>query len=36
MDDLDLPNHLSGKKHKFIKVMFNTVSELMEAKSKLW
>lgn len=34
-EDLDLPNHLSGKKHPFIKLSFGTVSELMDAKSQL-
>lgn len=35
-EDLDMPNHLSGKRHKFLKVSFNTVKDLMDAKSKLW
>ena len=35
MEDLDMANHLSGKKHKFLKVSFNTVSDLMEAKAKI-
>lgn len=35
-EDLDMPNHLSGKKHKFLKVSFNTVKDLMDAKSKIW
>ena len=34
-EDLDLPNHLSGKKHPFLKVSFNTVNELMDAKNQL-
>ncbi len=34
-EDLDLPNHLSGLKHQFIKLSFNTVGELVEAKSAL-
>ena len=34
-EDLDLPNHLSGKKHPFLKLSFGTVSELMDAKSQL-
>jgi len=34
-EDLDLHNHLSGKRHKFLKLSFNTVSELIEAKSSL-
>lgn len=34
-EDLDLPNHLSGLKHQFIKISFHTVNELMEAKSGL-
>ena len=35
-EDLDMPNHLSGKRHKFLKVSFATVKDLMDAKSKLW
>ena len=34
-EDLDMPNHLSGKKHKFLKVSFNTVSDLMDVRNKL-
>jgi DNA polymerase epsilon subunit 1 len=34
-EDLDMPNHLSGKKHKFLKLSFRTVSELMDAKNSL-
>lgn len=34
-EDLDLPNHLSGKKHPFLKLSFGTVSELMDAKAQL-
>ena len=34
-EDLEMPNHLSGLQHKFIKLMFNTVNELIEAKSQL-
>ena len=34
-EDLDLPNHLSGKRHPFLKVSFGTVTELMDAKSAL-
>lgn len=34
-EDLDLPNHLSGKKHPFLKLSFGTTSELMDAKSQL-
>jgi DNA polymerase epsilon subunit 1 len=34
-EDLDLPNHLSGLKRKLIKIAFNTVGELVDAKSKL-
>lgn len=34
-EDLDLPNHLSGLQHRFIKIAFNTVSELIECKSQL-
>jgi DNA polymerase epsilon subunit 1 len=35
LEDLDLANHLSGKKHRFLKISFGTVSELMDAKSAL-
>ena len=34
-ENLDLPNHLSGKKHKFLKISFFTVSALIEAKNEL-
>jgi DNA polymerase epsilon subunit 1 len=34
-EDLDLPNHLAGIKRKLIKISFNTVSDLIETKSKL-
>ena len=34
-EDLDLPNHLSGKKHPFLKLSFGTVNEQMDAKSQL-
>ena len=34
-EDLDLPNHLSGKKHTFIKISFGSVAELNEAKQTL-
>ena len=34
-EDLDLPNHLSGKKHKFIKISFNTVSDLVDCRQQL-
>ncbi len=36
MEDLDMPNHLSGKKHRLLKVSFDTVSDLVETKNKLW
>ena len=35
LEDLDLQNHLSGKKHKFLKISFSTVNELMEAKNEI-
>ena len=35
LEDLDLANHLSGKKHKFLKISFGTVNELMEARNEL-
>jgi DNA polymerase epsilon subunit 1 len=34
-EDLELVNHLSGKKGKFIKLSFNNVIELMEVKGEL-
>jgi DNA polymerase epsilon subunit 1 len=34
-EDLDLPNHLSGKKHPFLKMSFGTTNEVMDAKSQL-
>lgn len=34
-EDLDLPGHLSGKKHKLLKLSFGTVSELNDVKSTL-
>ena len=30
-----MPGHLSGKKHRFLKLSFNTVQELIDAKSEL-
>ena len=35
LEDLDLPNHLSGKRHKFLKLSFGTVAEMMDAKNIL-
>ena len=35
LEDLDMPNHLSGKRHKFLKLLFGTVAELMDVKSAL-
>ena len=35
MEDLDMQNHLSGKKHRFLKISFSNVSDLMDAKSTL-
>lgn len=34
-EDLDMPNHLSGKKNKLLKLNFNTVTDLMDIKSQL-
>ncbi|KFM68408.1 DNA polymerase epsilon catalytic subunit A, partial [Stegodyphus mimosarum] len=34
-EDLDLPNHLSGLKGKFIKLMFSTVSDLMKVRKEI-
>lgn len=35
LEDLDMPNHLSGKRHTFLKIMFDTVAELQECKQEL-
>lgn len=35
LEDLDMPNHLSGKTHQFIKISFGTVAELVECKTIL-
>jgi DNA polymerase epsilon subunit 1 len=34
-EDLDMANHLSGKTHRFLKLSFSKVSDLMAAKSVL-
>ncbi|TFJ85676.1 hypothetical protein NSK_003184 [Nannochloropsis salina CCMP1776] len=34
-EDLDLPNHLSGKLHRFLRLSFFNVSELMDVRSVL-
>ncbi|EFJ15355.1 hypothetical protein SELMODRAFT_445541 [Selaginella moellendorffii] len=34
-EDLDLKNHLSGLRKRFIKISFNTVQDLMQVKSDL-
>ena len=34
-EDLSMPGHLSGKKHKFLKLSFGTVNELMDVKNIL-
>ncbi len=34
-EDLAMANHLSGKLHKMLKLIFGTVSDLMEAKNFL-
>ena len=34
-EDLDMRNHLSGKKHQFIKLSFGTVSDMIDAKAFL-
>jgi len=34
-DDLDMPNHLAGLRHKLIKMSFHTVQDLVEVKTKL-
>lgn len=35
MEDLDMRNHLSGKTHRFLRISFGTVSELMDCKATL-
>jgi hypothetical protein len=35
LEDLDMPNHLSGKTHQFLKISFGTVAELVDCKSIL-
>eukprot|EP01138_Halocafeteria_seosinensis_P012585 gb/GECG01012859.1/.p1 GENE.gb/GECG01012859.1/~~gb/GECG01012859.1/.p1 ORF type:complete len:2361 (+),score=256.66 gb/GECG01012859.1/:1-7083(+) len=35
MDDLDMPNHLSGKQRLFIKLRFRNVSELLTVRSEI-
>lgn len=35
LEDLDMANHLSGKRHTFLKIIFDTVSELQECKQEL-
>ena len=35
LEDLDMRNHLSGKTHKFLRISFGTVSELMDCKAEL-
>jgi len=32
-EDLDMPNHLNGNKHSFLKLSFKKVSDLMDAKT---
>lgn len=32
-EDLDMPNHLSGKKHKFLKLSFKSESQMSDAKA---
>lgn len=34
-EDLDMANHLSGKRHSFLKLSFGTVAEQMDAKAVL-
>ncbi|KAM3572228.1 hypothetical protein VYU27_005762 [Nannochloropsis oceanica] len=34
-EDLDMPNHLSGKLHRFLRLSFSNVSDLMEVRSVL-
>ncbi|KAF0685422.1 Aste57867_22688 [Aphanomyces stellatus] len=35
-EDLDLPNHLSGIQAQYIQLVFRTVSDLVEAKQKIY
>ncbi|OQR98917.1 DNA polymerase epsilon catalytic subunit [Achlya hypogyna] len=35
LEDLDMPNHLSGMKAQYIKLVFHTVSDLVDAKQQL-
>ena len=35
LEDLELANHLSGKKHKFLKISFGTVQDLTDARNDL-
>lgn len=34
-EDLDLPNHLSGRLHRLLRLSFGTVNEMMEVRSAL-
>lgn len=34
-EDLDMPNHLNGNKHKLLKLIFGTVNDMMDAKNTL-
>jgi DNA polymerase epsilon subunit 1 len=34
-EDLDMPNHLCNKYRKFVKLSFNTVSDLVEVRGEL-
>jgi DNA polymerase epsilon subunit 1 len=34
-EDLDMANHLSGKKHRVLKISFPTLNELVDAKKVL-
>lgn len=34
-EDLEMPNHLSGKRSRLLKILFNTVDDLVEGRSIL-
>lgn len=34
-EDLDMSNHLAGIKHKFLKLSFNTVNQLVDTRNAL-
>lgn len=34
-EDLDMPNHLAGLKHRFLKLSFNTTNQLMDTRNAI-